>query len=196
MSALPVAADPPSVWERLLARDPLAPSDLCAAYLDPLIDWLSRQRKSADPDLVAEAAERALLSLISNPRTYDPRRGGLEGYLRLSARGDLLNLLAKEWRYRARTVELDARGGNYLGREDDPGWRLSLAEEAARLSQPPPGWSAEEVRVRELMRHGERRTPVFAEAIGVAHLPKREQEAAVKRVKYRIGKRRERGGEP
>ena len=42
----------------------------------------------------------ALLALIKNPLSYDPGRQGLPAYLRLSARGDLRNLLRRERRDR------------------------------------------------------------------------------------------------
>jgi hypothetical protein len=198
MSALPAAARPLSLWERLLARDPLAWSDLCTTFLDPLIAWLGRRNRYADPDLLAEAAENALLGLAKNPHTYNPRRASLEGYLRLSARGDLLNLLQRERRRQRgrcdlKIVELGPWAGKYLGREEDPSWRLRLAEEE-RLLRPPADLSAVEGRVWELMQGGERRTPVFAEALGLSSLPQREQRAAVKRVKDRITKRLQRAG--
>src|SRR5260370_42245962 len=100
MTPLPAAARSTSLRERLLARDPLAQSDLCRTYLGPLIDWLSRRMRYADPHLIAEAAENALFALIRNPHAYNPRRAGLEVYLRLSARCDLLNLMQKERRDR------------------------------------------------------------------------------------------------
>jgi hypothetical protein len=199
MSALPAAARPLSLWERLLVRDPLAWSDLCTTFLDPLMAWLGRRVPYADADLIAEAAENALLGLAKNPQTYNPRRASLEGYLRLSARGDLLNLLQKERRRQRgrcdlKIVELGPRAGKYLGRDEDPSWRLRLVEEGSRLLRPPVELSAAEGRVWELMQRGERRTPVFAEALGLSSLPQGEQRAAVKRVKDRITKRLERAG--
>jgi len=49
-------------------------------------------------------------------------------------------------------------------------------------------------RVIELMLHGERRTAVFAEAMGVAHLGKDEQKRMVKRKKDQLKKRLQRLG--
>jgi RNA polymerase sigma factor (sigma-70 family) len=199
MSSLSVAALPLPLWARLLARDPSAQSDLCTTYLEPLIDWLGRRLRYADPHLVAEAAENALITLARNPHSYDPRRASLETYLRLSARGDLLNLLRRERRHRfrrcgLRLVELAVEGGKYSGRQDDPSWRLSLEEEAERLRRKPSCLSEAERRVWELMQGGERRTTVFAELLGLDRLPRQEQEKRVKRVKDRISKRLQRAG--
>jgi DNA-directed RNA polymerase specialized sigma24 family protein len=199
MSPLPVTTFPLSLWERLLARDASAWSELFTTFYDPLIAWLSRRMRYADPHLIEEAAETALLALGNNPQGYDPRRASLEGYLRLSARGDLLNLLRRERRHRLkrcdlRLVEDGVEAGKYPGREDDPSWRLCLAEETERLLRPPPGLSEGERRVWELMQRGERATSVCAEALGLSHLPRHEQAVKVKRVKDRISKRLERAG--
>src|SRR5262249_49661394 len=83
-----------------------------------------------------EAAGEAVLGLIRNPASYDPRRLGLFEYLCMAARGDLRNLLARERKYHVRRidwgiVEDAAGGGKYLGRDDDPSLPLRLAEAAA-----------------------------------------------------------------
>jgi len=197
----PFAAPSPLavLWQRLLARDPNAWPELCKTLLEPLTDWLRRRVPYADPDLAAEAAEDALIGLAKRPHSYDPRRGGLEAYLRLSARGDLLNLERRERRHRQGRcdllrVALDPQAGKYLGVEDDPCDRLILAEEEERLRRAPPGLGGDERRVWELMCRGERRTPVYAEMLGLSHLPPKEQRHEVKRWKDRIRKRCERSG--
>jgi DNA-directed RNA polymerase specialized sigma24 family protein len=199
MSPLPAAVPPLSLWERLLARDASAWSELFTLFYEPLIAWLGRRMRYADPHLIEEAAETALFALGANPHSYDPRRASLESYLRLSARDDLLNLLRRERRHRLKRCELrlvedGVEAGKYPGREDDPSWDLRLAEESERLLRPPHGLSDGERRVWELMQCGERATSVCAAALGLSHLPPAEQQARVKKVKDKITKRLERAG--
>src|SRR2546428_659415 len=87
---------------RLVANDPTAPSDLAVAYLDPITDWLVQRYPRVDPNECATAVGEAIMSLIKNPLSYKPERQSLEVYLRMSARGDLRNLLRSEWRHTKR----------------------------------------------------------------------------------------------
>jgi RNA polymerase sigma-70 factor (ECF subfamily) len=176
---------------------------VCQAYLDPLIRWLEARFPSFDPHLRETAAEEALLNYVKNPTKYQPDRSGLAAYLRMAARRDLFNLRQREQRHhehrvRWSVVELGPEGGNLSGGQDDPADRLEREEETERAE----AWlrsllgtfTPEERRVVELLLAGERRTEVFAEAIGQGQLPAAEQKREVKRVKDRIKKRLERGG--
>ena len=202
--ASPPFADHLALHRRLVERDPTAPADLAVEFLQTLIDWLAEHNRSVHPDLVGEAAEEAILALIRNPLSYRPEDSPLERYLRMSARGDLKNLLHRETTHRARTarlevVELSDVDGKYLGREDDPALRLIAEEEAADLREAVPetvraGLTAVEARVLELMLQRERRTAIYAEVCGVADRPIPEQRRLVKRIKDRLQKRLERGG--
>ncbi len=181
---------------RLCADDPVAPADLAAAFLGPLYEHLRRTHPGVDDHLALTAAEDAVLAVIRRPAVYDPARGDLEAFLRMAARGDLANALARERRHAARRddrdcVELPADGGNTFAEDDlpsfdDPGLGAVIA-----------GLTETERRVFELMRAGERSTAASAKALGVAHLPADEQARAVKRVKDRIIARLKRArGEP
>src|SRR5437667_7528373 len=97
---VPVAQDHQTLYRRLLESDPTAPNDLAEALLEPLMLWLSERHRHTHPDLIAQAADDALLNLFRKPSSYDPEKGSLEGYLRMSAEGDLRNLLARERRRR------------------------------------------------------------------------------------------------
>ena len=74
---------------------------------------------------------------------------------------------------------------------------LQLKEEAEKaereiLTPVRQGLSTGEQRVLELMVQGERKTTVFAQALGIADRSPSEQEAEVKRVKDKLKKRLER----
>jgi hypothetical protein len=184
------------VYARLLDGDPTAPADLAIAFLDPLTEWLEANNpRLQDPHLYATAAEDALLALIKNPRSYDPQRQTLEVYLRISAKGDLLNLVERERRHQKRrerldVVELSPRSRKHLWDvEGDPAIVVAREQGVAGPSIVLPGLTPYEEQVLELMRDGERRTSVYAAALGITHLPGAEQRQAVKRVKDRLKKR-------
>jgi DNA-directed RNA polymerase specialized sigma24 family protein len=188
---------------RLLDADPLAPADVCRAYLVPLADWLDETFRIGDPHAAPTAAGDALMNYVQRPLAYDPHRIDLAAYLRMAARCDLANLLRKEGRHHEHRVpmllvELGEESGNLSGREEEPAQQLEHEEEAAAredfLRSAQEGWTTVERRVFELMLTGERSTPAFARVLGIESRPAEEQEREVKRVKDRILARLKREG--
>jgi hypothetical protein len=204
--ALPNREQELSLHRRLFDGDPVASADLASSYLNPLIAQLSKQNRVAD-DLIEEAAEEALVSLIKNPGSFNASRNKsdrpLFAYLLMSARRDLQNLLARENRRRCRFVRLESvehspDGGKYLSRHDDPSAALMLQEEAEQASRRllpgvRDGLNDGELAALELLLQGERKTALYARALRIEHLPKKEQAAQVKRVKDKLNRRLERG---
>lgn len=198
----PNRAEELALHQRLLEADPTAPADLAVAYLAGLVAWLTALNPRLDRDFCNQAADDALVALIKNPVAYQPDKQSLLIYLRLSAQGDLRNLLRREGRHQAvrvswNAVELSADAGKYLGRDDDPSLPLQLAEAQRELLQAVPaavraGLSDAEMRGLLLLLAGERSNASWAEACGLAHLPPDEQDRAVKRLKDRLKKRLER----
>jgi hypothetical protein len=88
-------------------------------------------------------------------------------------------------------VELDPVAGNLLQQEE--GAQLHQQEEGLmNLLQDP-----KDRQILALRLEGERRTAVFAEILGVSHLPMEVQRREVKRAKDRIDKiLRRKGGRP
>lgn len=195
------------IYQRLRAGDPLAPSDLCVAYLDTLGAWLMAGNPTIHPHDCQTAAADALLSLIKNPASYKPELRGLRGYLQMAATGDLRNLLAGARRYALRSlsyddVEQSSEARNLVQEDADPAdivvRRESEASEVIGLPSLPPallaGFTEEERAVRELMWRGERRTPVYAALLHISDRPMEAQQREVKRVKDRIKVRLRRAG--
>ena len=81
--------------------------------------WAKPTRRVPE-DIRIEAAEDAILALIRKPESYSPERQTLEVYLRMSARGDLRNLLAKERRVTQRPNAVDRRR-TFAGRREVSG---------------------------------------------------------------------------
>lgn len=186
---------------RLVLLDPTGPADVCAAYLGPLVGWLETHFRTVDPHLRQTAAHEALIAYLREPQSYDPGRGDLGRYLRMAARSDLLNLLARDKRQREHflpwsAVEDDAQGRYLSGKEPEPSAALEHHEELEQwqvfLRSVAEGFTPEERKVLELIEAGERRCAAFAAALGIEHLPAGDQERKVKRMKDRIIKRLER----
>ena len=169
----PTQQDALALHQRLVAQDPTAGNDLAIAYLEPLVVWLSEIEPCVSEDIRLEAAEDAILALIRKPESYSPELQTLEVYLRMSARGDLRNLLRKERRHHKgrvpwESVELSADVGKYLGHNDDPALPLCLDEERKSIANAAPEsvrrkLSETDLRALELLNQKERRTAVYAE---------------------------------
>lgn len=178
-------------WRRLVAdRD--AATAFVAVVLDALEADLRRYSPHADPHHVTEAAGNAVLALVRNPTAFDPARSPLPAFLRRAARCDLINAQKADGRHRRdripwAAVELAHPAGNEPADGETFADHPELLAAVAGMDEP-------DRRVFELMRDGERDTPVFAAALGVAHLPAAEQAAEVKRAKDRVTARLKRAG--
>jgi transcription initiation factor IIE alpha subunit len=124
----------------------------------------------------------------------------------MSASGDLMNLLHREQRHRKRSASLDAvelspEMGKYL--QDDAMDPVNIvvrrelvSERLAELhgSTAAPDsrradLTVQEARVLALMRERERKTDIYAAALGIRDLSLEEQRRQVKRAKDRLIKR-------
>jgi RNA polymerase sigma-70 factor (ECF subfamily) len=193
-----------SLHRRLVDRDVTVFDDLARLFLDHLIAWLVRTSRSTVPEeLCVEAAEDALIALVKSPTSFDPaRKKRLAAYLRMSAQGDLRNILKREGRrcqshLSLEDVELSPEGGKYLAVKDDPLLSLAQQEESAKanttvVAPVREGLSEAESRALDLVLIGERKTALFAAALGITHLSKDAQRTEVKRVKDKLKKRIER----
>ncbi len=202
---LPSQEEALKLHRRLLSGDPVATSQLAEAYLDALTAWLAANNPRLDPDDCATAAGDAIMNLAKQPSSYDPKRRTLWGYLRMSAQGDLLNLRQKEKRHRHDSldvclgVEQSSNRGKYLAdRVGAPDEQAARNEELARLGQQEAAFRQDlsdvDARVWELLKQGEKRTAVFAQAMRIRHLSPAEQKKEVKRAQDRVKQRLKRLG--
>ena len=189
---------------RLLGRDPTAPTDLADQYLPLLLDWL-RRTFHEDDALLTEVAIELILSLGERPEQYDPNRRPLPTYLRMAARWDLKNALARESRRTAHLVPLDidddppsdvevrprARNREWA-RTPDPADTVVDALYREKVLAMREYFDERDWEVVELQMDGERRTERYASVLGLQDRPRDEQVRAVKRAKDRIKKRLQR----
>jgi hypothetical protein len=187
--------------QRLVDGDVTATAEIAEVFMPIVAARLKRRYSDLDdPHLVDTAVEDALLSYFKRPQQYDPAKLRLEGYLYMSARGDLLNQLERQERDSkqvglAEVVELgdsDTEHGVEVKDELDidaivlnytsPVWE--------RLSEILPDFIDQEIVL--LMMDGVRETSVYADVLGVSDYPPEEQFTIVKRHKDRVKKRLQR----
>ena len=194
-----------SIHDRLVERDPTAPADLAEQVLEQLLSRLRRRfPELAHDTLLDDAVVDAVLSYAERPEQFDPMKAPLVAYLTMSARGDVLNALARRKKQTRREVSLQVV-------EESPSARKTLSEhgylasaddvvierfESDRVAQHlrAAARSSQDVVVLQLMVDGERRTERYAAVLGVDHLDDAEQRRIVKQAKDRLKKRLERIG--
>jgi len=191
--------------QRLLEGDPTAPADVAEELLQPLVTRLRHAFPNlAQDEVLLDSVVDAVLSYSERPGQFDPSKATLLGYLVMSAKGDVLNALARRRKRAVREVSLQVV-------EDSPRARKLISEhghvasaddvvierfESERLAKHirAAARSPEDGRVLQLLVNGERRTERFAAVLGVDHLARAEQRRVVKQVKDRLKKRLERMG--
>lgn len=184
----PSRGEQDALHQAVLAGDPTASARAFEALLGPLVARLEFKWPILDRRDIEEQAADALISYVTNPQRYDPRRAGLLTYLVLDADGDLKNAYRSPRRQREQLAD-DV--------EDQPSPRNQTTDDEvfsdddrlffAKLRSAFP----EEVdrQVIYLLLENERATSAYAEVLGITHLPSEEQRLEVKRVKDRIKKK-------
>lgn len=202
--------DPSLAWqldihERIAARHRTAFAELCERVLDSLLSALRVTFASfAEDSLLESALHDALLDYAKHPDSYDPSRGALLPYLRMKARDDVRNELAKRRRRLRRIEAFDDRSvdlidpDGYIEQEyfDLGDWiaeytDLTLEMVVAGLREE---LDETEMSAFMLMLDGVRETEQYASLLGAEHLDVETQRREVKRLKDRIKKRVERYG--
>lgn len=170
----------------LATGDPTARETIAVRFHPLLMQYLARRFPRQSPDLYADAAGEAIVGFLPHPPRFDPTRGDLGKYLRMAARGDLLNLLAQERRAR-RGIPLDSvaepADRRNPSRDDDATW------DDPRLAAEVAAFDPNERATFELLLEGARKTASFVQQLHLGHLPAAQQAAAVKRFKDRVLKR-------
>lgn len=168
----------------ILTGDGQAIDELAACVLPFAKSRLRRRRiYSGAADWVEDAVHDAFIDYWRAPGRYDPSRGLLSSYLLLAAHRNLLDRIQRERRLAAKHV--------LLARDS------CIAEEASfggadvmtHISRLTWDFTKPEVLILELLFDRERRTDVYADVLGIAHLPPSIKRAEVKRAKDRVRQR-------
>jgi len=188
--------------------DPTASGEIFLRYYDLLKDdlreYIARKNYfllNGEIDEVADnAALQAIETYLRNPQTYNPDLKTLGGYLKMSAQGDFLNLFKRERQREAGNqtgvVRFDFENWNDLVPEDSD--LVAEVEDASAASEllsfaQSCAHNDEDRTVLALMLRFEKKTGTFAGALGIAHLPEKDQRAQVNKIKDRLSKRLKRG---
>lgn len=183
--------------QQLLATHPTAAPEIATRLFGRLCQELRQISGQAAPeDLLQHAVGDALLNYFKRPSQYDPAKSELAVYLRMSALGDLKNLLRGERNFREKHqtgVELSNLEGNE--ETDDDCFLSTHVAEELRFRLRELFLEERDWQMAQLIIDQERQTEPFAEILGIAHLPSEEQRQEVKRNKDRIKQKLRRYGE-
>jgi DNA-directed RNA polymerase specialized sigma24 family protein len=188
-----MSADDADLLHRLRDGDVLAPSQFCERFLPQLLSnrgWAAGL--SRDEHLVKDAAIEALFTFVRSPHSYDPARMEILPYLRLAAKRDLLNALARERRHAIRRAPLEAVELHPVaGNDEQEGPELPGGASAEELLQrlrtelpDPRDWEA-----MCLIMDGVRTYKEFVRVYGLSDLRLAEQRRVIKQHKDRLKKR-------
>lgn len=188
-------------WQQLHQRllsgsSPTVTGEIVAELLPAMVKGLMREfPRVGDLHLIETAAEDALLFYFDHPAQFDPARSSLLTYLRMRARGYLLNSLGgqKSSQGGEKAVELAGSEAVYeveAQNERDAEAALIEGESQAEIMQKlseiitdPQDFAA-----LALMLEGVRETSAFAVVLDIADRPLADQTKLVKQCKDRIKK--------
>jgi hypothetical protein len=190
-----------TLHQLLLEGDLTATAQIAETFMPWMIEQLGyRYPNLPDPHFIDTAAADALINYFGRPDQYDPARGSLAAYLRMSANGDLLNLLKRSRK------EMNSLRLGKIVELDDPSveHEVEIQDEfdleSWVLSQQSPVWEwlpqllpdPIDQEILSLMLEGVRETELYAEVLGLLDHPTDEQAATVKRSKDRLKKKLQR----
>lgn len=186
--------DERALHERVLQRDPVAPTDVFMTYMDRIVRILMR-RLGCDEDAAHDSTVEVIFTYIHKPARYDPGKGRLFSYLMQAARHRVVD------KRRSSDARIRREQSSGRGVEDQPWAPKEILENfvEARLAMKrlvERGYLKNE---RDgdallLILSGERSTERLAESLGLSSLPREEQRRAVKRHRDRLMKVLERFG--
>lgn len=173
---------------RLLAGDKKAADVL----IDRLLVPLQRQLAGRNGDHKYNAVADALIDFVKHPAKFKPDKGKIEPFLLLAAQRNLSNERRKEYRQRVRdTAMADVQRNNVELRSAAGNSSLeTVSNDAAMHCRLLAALDPADRPVAELQLRLERKTSVYAEALGLSGLSVNEQRQMVKRAKDRVNKTR------
>ena len=202
--------EPTQSWQteqhqRILSEEATAFAELCEIALPHLVEFLKSGYPNVENHVHEMVAIDTLLAYHDDPGRYDPNQLSLFAYLRMDARGDLLNAMDKKQRQEKRLVNIEAPDIQTNlpknGLLTDTGKLEEWLEEHTRLSRMDIMRLLEEElddvdqQMLLLMLEGVRDTEAFAAIMDISHLDIETKRLEVKRAKDRLNKKLRRFGE-
>jgi len=189
-------------YQHLLRNNPTAFAELCERVLPHLVAFLQNQFPQQEAHNIEMVAIDVLLKFRAEPEKYDPQKLSLAGYLRMSARSDMLNLLDKKRRRDQRLTDIESITivpeenpieahfalDEWLAQYTDLSRQEVLAALEAEINP-------DDISILMLMLDGVRETQRFAQVMGIADQDEKTQRQEVKRAKDRLIKQLQRFGQ-
>jgi hypothetical protein len=197
-----MAAEDPSQEVLLVLHEALLGGDIVARVrlAELLLPAMLRRfvnRRDLERHEIESITGLCIATYLSAPDKYDRARAPLLAYLYRDIDGDVRNEAAK----RSRRPEVPAEGEilELRAPRGNPTVEDEVVERLDPLDLPRSKVEAALAQLRELSREdreilrlrgeGVRSTHVYAQVLGIAHLPAEQQRREVKRAKDRLGKR-------
>jgi RNA polymerase sigma-70 factor (ECF subfamily) len=189
-----VATFPDKDWcseahSRLVSGNVTAPAELYKALYAPLVGWLSSKGRTAERDLILDAATDALVAYLKRPEAWDGTKATLISYLCMAADRDLLNLLKKSsrrQRYEVLKSDVEDMGNERNVVLDDKEIKKSVQDALATVQSNIK--SKRDLELVTLMLSGERSTEKFAAILGIENETAGKKAKVVKQHKDRLKK--------
>ncbi len=183
------------IHKRLIAKDPIAPAELAEVFLEPLVKSIASSFSFVKDDhKIQDAVTDTLISYIQRPSQFNPLKSNLWSFLVMSAKRDLQNINAKQYRLDIKekvseSVEVLMDSGNKeIEKINDLPLNnvisMEMQQRMNNLFDDP-----KDREILELMLHGERVTEKYSLILGIENLSISEQRKIVKQHKDRIGKK-------
>lgn len=188
--------------QKQLEGDLAVGSDIADALLLPVQKHLHIKFPQTDETFIWDAVTEAFSNYVKRPQSFDPDKSSLLTYLKMSAEGDLINLLKKEKRRNSKIVSFDnvaffdvAGNSNleeqFIQKQDATNKLIQFQQQQVRDMEVV---ASDEIdrQFLALMDAKVRDYRPYAKILNITHLPEDEQRQTVKRHKDRLNLRRKR----
>ncbi len=190
------------LYQKLENNNPVAFAELCQQALPHLVSFLQAQYPQQEQHNFETVSIDTLLKFRTTLEKYHPEKMSLFAYLRMDARGDMLNLIDKNRRIDQRLVDVDAPSlslpqlesveshfalDEWLQEHTELSRQELLEKLEAKLSH-------DEQQILLLMLDGVRSTKNYAAILNITEQDESVQRKEVKRAKDRLIKKLRRFG--
>lgn len=193
-----------AIHQRVVNKDPTAFAILSEKYLSVVTNHLKRKNPKiarVDRELIYDTVIDSFVKYLDTPQKFNPSLKGLLGFLIMDTQFDLQNEWTKRVKRSRKTKELvenpnSVRNNtNTLSDSQDPHSQLVESEAQARVNDLIERVFKDPVdrELASMVLSSIKKTKDYAIALGIEHLPIKEQRQQIKRHKDRIKKQLERG---
>lgn len=192
------------IHQHILQQNTTAFAELCELALPHLVVFLRQRFPQSDKHLCEATAVDCLMQYYGRPAQYNPDKLSLFSYLRMAARNDMLNALARYSRDQTHLQDIDdptlkpylTEPNTFAYTDDLDRWLTQHTKLSRRqiLQALDKELSKTDKKLVAMMFNGVRDSRQYALAMGLTHLDTGQQRQEVKRAKDRLTKKLQRFG--